>query len=133
MRGGPDGIFGSDEALTTHLADLKAVDFDPDLTKFNVLGTPPDVCANIPAWLKGTFITTDPTEAARVAGAEAAAKEATAAAKAAPPEEDNEANTEAAAAEKAAEAALDAVPERSTAKGSVDLRGCNWRRFRHHI
>ena len=53
------------------LADLKAVGLDPYLTKFQVLGKSPDACANKPAWLKETLITTDPIEAARVAGAEA--------------------------------------------------------------
>ena len=48
---------------------------------------------------------------------EAAAKDATAAAKAAPLEQADEANAAAAAAKEAAEAALDAVPERSRAKG----------------
>ena len=66
-------IFGADGALATPFVDLKAVGLDPDLTKFQVLSTTPGACANIPSWLKGTFIITDPIEAARVAGAEAAA------------------------------------------------------------
>ena len=58
-----------------------------------------------------------PIEAARVAEAEAAAKEATAAAKAEPSEEAGEVDAAAAATKEAAEAALDVVPERSGAKG----------------
>ena len=69
-----------------------------DSQKFQFFGTTPDACANKPAWLKEIFILTGPLEAARVAEAEAAAKDATAAAKAAPPEEADEANAAAATA-----------------------------------
>ena len=117
LWGDPDEIFGEDGTLARLLADLKAVGLDPNLTKFQLLGTTPDACANKPAWLTETFIITDPLEAARVAEAEAAAKDAAAAAKAAPPEEADEANAAAATAKEAAKAARDAVPERLRAKG----------------
>ena len=42
LRGDPDEIFGEDGALATLLADLKAVSLDPNLTKFQLLGTTPD-------------------------------------------------------------------------------------------
>ena len=100
LWGDPNGAGG---ALAAVLADLKAVGLDPNLTKFQVLGTNPGPCANKPAWLKETFIITDSIEAARVTEAEAAAKKATAATKAATPEDADEANAAAAAAKEAAE------------------------------
>eukprot|EP00614_Pseudopedinella_elastica_P019019 CAMPEP_0172649910 /NCGR_PEP_ID=MMETSP1068-20121228/242027_1 /TAXON_ID=35684 /ORGANISM="Pseudopedinella elastica, Strain CCMP716" /LENGTH=114 /DNA_ID=CAMNT_0013464271 /DNA_START=412 /DNA_END=757 /DNA_ORIENTATION=+ len=73
LWGDPDEVFGEDGTLETLLADLKDVGLDPDLTKLQLLGTTPDACANKPAWLKETFIITDPIEAVRVAEAQAAA------------------------------------------------------------
>ena len=116
LWGGPGEISGTDGTLATPLADLKGVGLDPDVAKFQDLGTTPGACANKIAWLKETLIITDPIEASQVAEAEAAAKEATAAAKAAPPEEADEINAVAAAAKATAEAAWDAVPERSGAR-----------------
>ena len=42
LWGDPDEIFGEDGTLARLLADLKADGLDPNLTKFQLLGTTPD-------------------------------------------------------------------------------------------
>ena len=105
-------IFGPGKALEKIIAKLDDLGLEVNVKKFQVFGTTPDACDNMPEFLKRPFVITDPVEAARVAEAEAAAEEAKAAAKTTPSEEAEKAMK---AANETAEAALNAVPEISRA------------------
>ena len=116
LYGDPAIILGEGGALDFILAELKKVDLEPNLKKFQAYTTSPvefqeALSTEQQMWLKRTFVITDPIHRSRVEHAETMASEAKAAASDAPPATEAEAKAAAQLLAAAAEAMRATVPE----------------------